>query len=216
MMLPQLKPGARKFGYARVSTADQKLDMQLDALDNAECDEIFTDPGVSGATAKRPGLDKALAALMPGDMLVVFKLDRLGRSVLHLSDLLTRFRNEDIHFYSISEGINTATPGGKLVYHVFAAMAELHRDMIVENTLHGLQAARDRGQKLGRPFALDEYLIVGAHERIAQEGISTAEMARILKVSHSTLSRSLNRLDSRQDVVGADVSANNKMGVERH
>jgi DNA invertase Pin-like site-specific DNA recombinase len=191
---PEFEHSARKIGYARVSTADQKLDMQLDALNAAGCDEIFTDHGVSGAKAKRPGLDKALAALEPGNALVVFKLCRLGRSVLHLTDLLTRFKNENIHFVSLSEGINTTTPGGKLVYHIFASMAEFQRDLIRENTIHGLQAARDRGQKLGRPYALDEYAVLGAHRRIEQEGVSTADMARVLNVSHSTMKRALLRM----------------------
>jgi DNA invertase Pin-like site-specific DNA recombinase len=190
---PEFEHSARKIGYARVSTVDQKLDMQLDALNAAGCDEIFTDHGISGAKAKRPGLDKALAALAPGNALVVFKLCRLGRSVLHLTDLLTRFKNENIHFVSLSEGINTTTPGGKLVFHIFASMAEFQRDLIRENTIHGLQAARDRGQKLGRPFALDEYAILGAHRRIEQEGASIADMARVLNVSHSTMKRAFDR-----------------------
>jgi len=189
----EFEHSVRKIGYARVSTAEQKLDMQLDALNAAGCDEIYTDHGISGAKAKRPGLDKALAALAPGNALVVFKLCRLGRSVLHLTDLLTRFKNENIHFVSLSEGINTTTPGGKLIYHIFASMAEFQRDLIRENTIHGLQAARDRGQKLGRPYALDEYAILGAHRRIEQEGASTADMARVLNVSHSTMKRAFER-----------------------
>ena len=148
---PDLEPHGAKIGYGRVSTLEQKLDMQLDALNAVQCDKIFSDQGVSGAKASRPGLDKALRVLSPGDMLVVFKLDRLGRSVLHLADLLTRFHNEDIHFCSLSEGINTATPGGKLVFHVFAAVAEFQRDLIRENTIHGLQAARDRDKSWGGP-----------------------------------------------------------------
>jgi len=190
---PEFEHSVRKVGYARVSTLDQRLDMQLDALNAAGCDEIFTDHGISGAKAKRPGLDKALAALEPGNALVVFKLCRLGRSVLHLTDLLTRFKNENIHFVSLSEGINTTTPGGKLVYHIFASMAEFQRDLIRENTIHGLQAARDRGQKLGRPYALNEYAILGAHQRIEQEGATTADMARVLNVSHSTMKRAFQR-----------------------
>lgn len=121
-------PG-RKIGYARVSTTDQKLDMQLDALNGSGCEQIFTDHGVSGAKASRPGLDEALEVMQPGDAIVVYKLDRLGRSVQHLSDLLVRLRGEGIHFCSLSEGINTTTPGGKLVFHMFSSIAEFQRDL---------------------------------------------------------------------------------------
>lgn len=183
-----------KIGYARVSTAEQRLDMQLDALDAAGCDKIFSDHGVSGAKAKRPGLDNALATLQPGSALVVYKLCRLGRSVLHLSDLLTRFRNEKIHFVSLSEGINTNTSGGKLVFHIFASMAEFQRDLIRENTIHGLNAAKERGQKLGRPRALDECAVLNAHRKIEQDGASIAEMARGFNVSYSTMKRAIERM----------------------
>lgn len=105
---------SRKVGYARVSTAEQKLDMQIDALKAAGCDDIFTDHGVSGGKASRLGLDRALAVLRPSDQIVVYKLDRLGRSVSHLAELLKRFEREGIHFCALSEGINTTTSGGRL------------------------------------------------------------------------------------------------------
>lgn len=191
---PQCEAPGRRIGYARVSTPDQRLDLQLSALKSAACDQVFTDHGVSGAKATRPGLDKALRQLRRDDVLIVFKLDRLGRSVLHLSDLLTRFEREGIHFWSLSEGINTLTPGGKLIYHIFAATAEFQRDLIVENTLHGLRAARERGKRIGRPHALDDAVIVGAHGRIMQEGISISHMAAQLNVCHATLTRGFKRL----------------------
>lgn len=144
---PDIPCTGRKIGYARVSTRDQKLRMQRDALAAVGCDEIFEDHGVSGKLHNRPGLDSLLRVLQPGDTVVLFKLDRLGRSVLHLADLLVRFRDEQIHFCSVAEGINTATPGGKLVYHLFSAMAEFHREIIVENTIEGLAAARRRGKR---------------------------------------------------------------------
>ena len=184
----------RMIGYARVSTAEQKLDMQIDALKDAGCSRIFTDHGVSGGVASRPGLDKALSALACGDVLVVFKLDRLGRSVLHLADLITRLHKTGIRFRSISEGIDTTTPGGMLNYHVFAAVAEFQRDIIRENTICGLRAARDRGQKLGRPPSLCEYTILEAHRRIHQEGESVMTVARVLEVSDATIRRSFKRL----------------------
>ncbi|OSQ47218.1 invertase, partial [Thalassospira alkalitolerans] len=143
-------PG-RKIGYARVSTKDQKLRMQRDALEAAGCDATFEDHGVSGAKGSRPGLDAMLEGLSSGDSVVVFKLDRLGRSVLHLADLLVRFEHEGVHFVSLSEGINTTTPGGKLVFHIFSAMAEFQREIIIENTCAGIDAAKQRGVTLGRP-----------------------------------------------------------------
>ena len=187
--------GARRIGYARVSTKAQKMDMQMDALGALGCDQIFTDHGVSGAKAKRPGLDAALAEVKAGDVFVVFKLCRLGRSVLHLADLLTRFEREGIHFCSISEGINTTTSGGKLIYHIFSAIAEFHRDLIRENTIAGLDAARERGVKLGRPFKLDEYQILEAHRSIAQDNFTVEEMARLYGVSGLTVRRGFKRLE---------------------
>lgn len=202
---PDLKPGARRIGYARVSTSDQRLDMQLDALARAECDLVFKDHGVSGAKASRPGLDAALDALRAGDVLVVFKLDRLGRSVLHLADLVTRLDNADVHFCSLSEGINTTTSGGKLVFHVFAAVAEFHRDLIRENTVSGLQAARARGSKLGRPRIMDDLLAVEAHRLIRQDGMTLDQAADHFRVSRSTLQRGIRRagLDDEQDDLAA-------------
>ncbi|MCL6286046.1 recombinase family protein [Ruegeria sp. 2012CJ41-6] len=127
---------------------------------------------------------------------VVFKLDRLGRSVLHLSDLLVRFRNEGIHFCSLSEGINTTTPGGKLVYHLFSAFAEFQRDIIAENTIAGLEAARKRGTRLGRPPALDIETVLAAQQFISQKGVSVSEAARRIGVSRATLARKLQRKDA--------------------
>ncbi len=190
---PQFENSGRRIGYARVSTKDQKLRMQLDALKAVHCDEIFTDHGVSGGKAKRPGLDDALAALQPGDVLVVLRLCRLGRSVLHLADLLTRFSHEGINFCSLSEGINTTTPGGKLVFHIFAAMAEFQRDIIRENTVTGLEAARNRGKRLGRPHKLNEYEVMGAHEMICQRSATLRDAAVKYDVTASTISRAFER-----------------------
>ena len=118
----------------------------------------------------------------------------LGRSVLHRADLLTRFRNEDIHFCSLSEGINTTTPGGKLVHHIFSAVAEFQRDLIRENTIHGLRPARERGKRPGRPYSLNEDQILEAHRMIRQQRISASEVEKLMKVSQSTLSRAFKRL----------------------
>lgn len=192
---PFINAPGRKIGYARVSTKDQKLRMQRDGLEAAGCAPIFEDHGVSGKLASRSGLDTMLDELRAGDTVVVFKLDRLGRSVLHLADLLVRFQKEDIHFCSLSERINTTTPGGKLVYHLFSAFAEFQRDIIVENTLAGLDAARKRGRKFGRPHALNIEAVMAAHRIITQDGLSLAEAARMFEVPRATLRRSLERLN---------------------
>lgn len=188
---PPINPPGRLIGYARVSTRDQKLRMQRDALNAVPCDRIFEDHGVSGAKSSRAGLDELLSQLQSGDTVVVFKLDRLGRSVLHLSDLLVQFQRQDIHFCSLSEGINTATPGGKLVYHLFSAFAEFQRDIIVENTVAGLAAARLNGKRLGRPPAITTATLMTAQSAIAEEGISVSEVARRLGIKRTTLARSL-------------------------
>lgn len=191
---PMIAAPGRKIGYARVSTKDQRLRMQRDGLNAAGCDLIFEDHGVSGKESSRSGLDAMLAELRAGDTVVVFKLDRLGRSVLHLADLLVRFQKDGIHFCSLSEGINTTTPGGKLVYHLFSAFAEFQRDIIVENTMAGLDAARKNGARLGRKPVLDIETIMAAQRAIAQDGLSMAEAARRVGADRSTLRRSLERV----------------------
>lgn len=192
---PDIACSGRKLGYARVSTKDQNLRMQREALKAIACDEIFEDHGVSGAKGSRPGLDALLAALQPGDSVIVFKLDRLGRSVLHLADLLQRFQDMDVHFVSLSEGINTTTPGGKLVFHIFSAVAEFTREIIVENTVAGLDAARANGKTLGRPHKLDIEEVLIASALIAQGKLSIPEYARRKGVHPRTVSRALDRED---------------------
>lgn len=183
----------RRIGYARVSTRDQKLDMQIDALTHAACDQIFSDHGVSGAKVKRPGLDAALAVLSTGDLLVVYRLDRLGRSVQHLAELLTHLDACGVHFCSLSEGINTATPGGRLVFHVFAAVAQFTRDLIRENTEAGLAAARERGVKLGRPRKLNDAAIRDARQYMRGGRRTLTQTARRFNVSRSTMARVLSQ-----------------------
>lgn len=184
---------SRRIGYARVSTEDQKLDLQKDALEKASCDLIFEDHGVSGAKSTRPGLDAMMEQLRAGDTVVVFKLDRLGRSVVHLADLLVLFQGQGIHFHSLSEAINTASPSGKLIFHIISAVAEFQRDLIIENTCAGLRAAKRRGQHLGRPFLLDADAIYSAHTKAAVKGMSMGGLASELGVSVSTLRRAFAR-----------------------
>lgn len=138
-------------GYARVSTIDQNLDLQLDALHRAGCERIFQDEGISGAKAKRPGLEETLKALKRGDHLIVWKLDRLGRSLRHLIDLITTFEEKGIGFTSISDGIDTTTPIGKLFFHLSGAFAEYETNINSERTKAGMAAAKARGVKMGRP-----------------------------------------------------------------
>lgn len=190
---PSIECTGRKIGYARVSTKDQRLRMQRDGLKAVGCDEIFEDHGVSGAKGSRAGLDAMLAVLRPGDSVVVFKLDRLGRSVLHLADLLVRFQEMGVHFVSLSEGINTTTPGGKLVFHIFSAVAEFQREIIVENTMAGIDAARRNGTRLGRPRKLTLDQIAEAHRQILQGGKGMDEIANLFDVHPKTVSRAFER-----------------------
>ncbi len=144
---------AELFGYARVSTADQNPDLQLDALRAAGCSRIFIDYA-SGAKTARPELARALDHLRAGDTLIVWKLDRLGRSLPHLVETVKALSDRDVGLRSLQDPIDTTTPGGRLVFHVFAAMAEFERDLIRERTNAGLAAARARGRVGGRPPAL--------------------------------------------------------------
>ena len=139
-----------KIGYARVSTDDQKMDLQRDALTAAGCEKVFTDTA-SGAKAERPGLTEALAFARKGDSLVVWRLDRLGRSLPELMKIVGELEAAGVGFESTTERIETSTAAGRLVFHVFAALAEFERRLIVERTMAGLAAARARGRKGGRP-----------------------------------------------------------------
>ena len=145
-----------KVGYARVSTDEQSVALQLDALLNAGCSTIFEDKGISGATFSRPGLDKALKSMRCGDTLVVWRLDRLGRSLSHLIDVVSRLKGRGIHFHSISEVFDTSSAGGVLVFHMMAALAEFERGLISERTRAGMAAARHKGIKMGRKPALSK------------------------------------------------------------
>ncbi len=142
-------------GYARISTHDQTLDLQINALVKAGCDakDSYTDTA-SGANTERPGLAAALDHLRPGDTLIVWRLDRLGRTLKQLIELINDFNARGIGFRSLQESIDTTTSGGKLVFHIFGALAEFERDIIRERTNAGLQAARARGRKGGRPKSL--------------------------------------------------------------
>jgi DNA invertase Pin-like site-specific DNA recombinase len=175
-------------GYARVSTADQTLDLQEDALGKAGCSKIFTDTA-SGAKAERIGLDEALNYVRAGDTLVVWRLDRLGRSLKHLIETITGLNNRHIGFKSITENIDTTTSGGKLIFHIFGALAEFERDIIRERTQAGLTAARARGRKGGRPKSLTPKKAQMAEALYKDKNNTIDEICKTLNISRATLYR---------------------------
>ena len=174
-----------KIGYARVSTEDQNKAMQLDALGAAGCERIFEDTA-SGAKESRPGLDEALTFARKGDELVVWKLDRIGRSLPHLVKLMAQLREQGIGFRSVTENIETETPGGRLVMHMFAALAEFERDLIRERTRSGLEAARARGRAGGRK-ALAPAKVKALKAMWADRTMTADEIATQLEIGRRTV-----------------------------
>src|SRR5947207_9855055 len=177
--------------YARVSTQDQTLNLQKDALEKIGCSKIFTDI-ISGAKTERKGLDEALAYVRGGDTLVVWRLDRLGRSLKHLIEVVSNLEKLGIGFKSLTENIDTTTSGGKLIFHIFGALAEFERNLIRERTNAGLLAARARGRKGGRPKAktLDTPKKVALAQSLYDNKNNTIdEICKMLNVSQTTLYR---------------------------
>ncbi len=177
-------------GYARVSTQDQTVNLQNDALLKAEVTKTFTDT-IGGSTTERTGLTEAFSHLRPGDTLVVWKLDRLGRSLRHLIETITDLNNKGIGFKSITENIDTTTTGGKLIFHIFGALAEFERDVIRERTKAGLHAARIRGKQGGRPRSLTGKRAAIAKELYKNKNNSIAEICKMLNISRATLYRNI-------------------------
>lgn len=178
-------------GYARVSTDDQDLSLQLDALQSAGCTKIFRDTA-SGAKADRPGLTQALDYVRPGDTLVVWRLDRLGRSLTQLIALMAQLQERGAGFRSLTEQIDTTTSGGKLIFHIFGALAEFERNLIRERTMAGLQAARARGRQGGRPKLLDTDRKVQMARQLHRDPMNSIEdICKTLGVSRATLYRYL-------------------------
>ena len=178
-------------GYARVSTDDQNLDLQRDALTQAGCARIFTDVA-SGAKDDRTGLAEAIAFLRPGDTLAVWKLDRLGRSLKHLIETVADLRERGIGFKSLTEQIDTTTPDGKLIFHVFGALAEFEREVIRERTQAGLAAARARGRTGGHPRVTalsDTRKVAIAQALYDDDSHSIDDICKTLRVSRATLYR---------------------------
>ena len=177
-------------GYARVSTRDQHPEAQTDALAAAGCKRIFTDKA-SGKLARRPKLDDALAYLRSGDVLVITKLDRLGRSVRKLIDLVETLRERQVGLRVLDQGIDTTTPAGRMFFHVLAALAEFEASLISERTLDGLEAARARGRKGGRKPKLNDRQIALARQMHASGEHTVAAIAETFGVTRPTIYRAL-------------------------
>ena len=175
-------------GYARISTHDQTLSLQKDALEKAGCEKIFTDT-VSGTKAERKGLTEALSHLREGDTLVVWRLDRLGRSLRHLIDTITKLADRGVGFKSLTENIDTTTSGGKLVFHIFGALAEFEREIIRERTTAGLDAARSRGKVGGRPKALSVKQLQMLRNMAADKSLTVSDICKTLGIGRTTFYR---------------------------
>ncbi|CDH24187.1 recombinase family protein [Xenorhabdus bovienii] len=174
-----------RVGYVRVSTNDQNSDLQKNALVSIDCERIFEDK-ISGKTANRPGLKRALKYLQSGDTLVVWKLDRLGRSVKNLVTLISELHDRGIHFQSLTDSIDTSTAMGRFFFHVMSALAEMERELIVERTNAGLAAAREQGRIGGRPVLFTEEDRQQA-ARLLDRGHSRKQLSLIYHVSLSTI-----------------------------
>jgi DNA invertase Pin-like site-specific DNA recombinase len=182
-----------KIGYVRVSKQEQHEGLQIDALKMAGCEKFFTDK-ITGAKFERKGLDEALAFVRPGDALVVWKLDRLGRSLKHLIETLNHLKEQQVDFISLTEKIDTTTPGGKFIFHFMGALAEFERDLIRERTVAGLSAARARGRIGGRPKKLSTQAKVLLAQRLfADKQNSVKEICSTLGISRATLYRYVNQ-----------------------
>lgn len=177
-----------KIGYARVSTADQNLHLQEDALDHAGCERIFSDKG-SGVSKDRPGLKEALSFMRGGDTLVVWRLDRLARSLKDLIQMMNHLHEKEIHLKSLQEGIDTSSLNGKLVFHIFASIAEFERELIRERTKAGLTAARARGRQGGRPRKLHESEIHKLQDLMANPHIAIDDLKKMFGVGKTALYR---------------------------
>ncbi len=191
-------------GYARVSTADQSLDLQLKALKSANCDHIYEDHGISGIRADRPGLIEALDSLQEGDTFVVWRLDRLARSMRDLTDTVTMLHQKGIHFRSLCEYFDIGTSLGELTLHILSAIAQFERSIIVERTIAGMETARAKGNFPGRPPAIDCAMFEEALFLI-RRGLKVEQAADQLGVGRSTLYRYI-----------ADLKALRGYGVHHH
>lgn len=177
-----------KIGYARVSTVDQNLDLQINALQQAGCGLIFQDK-LAGSNLDRPELQRMLGQLRPGDEVVVWKLDRLGRSLSHLVELVNGFEEKKVIFSSLQDKIDTSSPAGKLQFHIFCSLAEYERSLIRERTLAGLAAAKLKGKTGGKPKGLSEEAKMKARiaESLHREGYAIKQISQQLRISRTTV-----------------------------
>ena len=182
-----------RIGYARVSTVDQHLDLQRNALRLAGCDRVFEDHGVSGSQQQRDGLSSMLKALRRGDVLIVWRLDRLGRSIVHLISLVETLKRRGIGFVSLTESIDTSSAGGQLIFHILAALAEFEKSLIKERTIAGIAAARARGKLPGRRPSLSPDQCEEIRVALSN-GECVREVARKYKVHPRTVVRGVERL----------------------
>lgn len=189
----------RNFGYARVSTVEQSMDLQTSALKTAGCDNILSDEGFSGADFSRPGLSKLLRTLRRGDTLTVWRLDRLGRSLFELLKLIRDLNERGVEFRSLSESLDTSTPAGRLLLHVLASMAEFERSLISERTRAGMAAARARGSRIGRRPAMTDGQRQEARLALADGSATVEAIAERHGIHPRTLVRTLKADDRRQD-----------------
>lgn len=182
-----------RIGYARVSTEEQNLSLQLDALNAAGCERIYRDEGISAVAHDRPEFAAALAALAPGDTLVIWKMDRAFRSLLDALRVLEELERRGVNFHSLTDAIDTGTPMGRFVYQIRNAFSELERALIIERTKAGMAAARRRGVRIGRPPKLTAEQIAVARAELANGSATLAGLAARFRVSRRTLSRTINK-----------------------
>lgn len=192
------------FGYGRISKDDQNAHLQRDALERAGVDRMYLDENISRLTSSRPQLDRMIDALRPGDTVTVWRLDRLGGSLKHLIQLMEQFRELEVEFRSLTEGIDTRTAGGKLLYHVTGAFAEFEVTIIRERTRAGLESARKRGRRGGRRRLLDMKATKRADALYRGSDMTWPEIAEELGVSRSTLAKAIRRLRDYQDMRRSD------------
>lgn len=186
-------------GYARVSTLDQNLNLQLDALNSAGCEQIYSD-SLGGTVKARPGLEETFRYLRAGDTLVVWKLDRLGRTVKGLVDLVEEMLAKGIQFRSLTDGIDTSTPAGRFFFHVLAAMAQMERELIKERTQAGLAAAKARGRTGGRKKVMDASKLAAA-KNLLEAGTPATEVAKNLGIGRATLYRAFRPATSLKEMI---------------
>jgi len=198
-------------GYARVSTAEQNADLQTDELTSAGCYEVFVDHA-SGILDRRPELEKVLELLRPGDTLVVWRLDRLGRSLRHLIDTVTALDERGVGFRSLRESIDTTTAGGRLVFHLFGALAQFEREIIRDRTVAGLAAARARGRNGGRPSKLSPDQVRAARRLYDEREHTVEQIGGMFGVSRTLIYRALRGKPGQAKSVGTGGGAGRRRG----